>query len=115
MESHTLISSKFLASSKTGSGKTAAFIIPILAKILQNPKENYCLIIAPTRELVSQIFETAKLIAGKKIRSIPIFGGVNIQKQISELRRRPNIIIATPGRIKDHISRRTVKINQINH
>lgn len=104
-----------LASSKTGSGKTAAFIIPILAKILQNPSKNYCLIIAPTRELVAQIFDTAKLIAGKHVKCCPIFGGVNIQRQISNLRKNPNLIIATPGRIRDHISRKTVRINQINH
>lgn len=104
-----------LASSKTGSGKTAAFIIPVLAKIFQNTISGYCLIIAPTRELVTQIFETARLIAGKKIRCCPIVGGVNIQKQISDLRKNPNVIIATPGRVKDHISRRTIKISKINY
>jgi superfamily II DNA/RNA helicase len=107
--------SDILASSKTGSGKTAAFIIPILARILQDSQKNYCLIIAPTRELVAQIHETAKLIAGNKTRCCAVFGGVNIQKQISELRRNPNIIIATPGRMKDHISRGTVKMGRINH
>lgn len=104
-----------LASSKTGSGKTAAFVIPLISRILKDPQQNYCLIIAPTRELVTQIFDTARLLAGKNIKCFPIFGGVNIQRQISNLRKNPNIIIATPGRIRDHISRKTVKIGKINH
>ena len=104
-----------LASSKTGSGKTAAFVIPLISRILKDPQQNYCLIIAPTRELVAQIFDTARLLAGKNIKCFPISGGVDIQRQISNLRKNPNIIIATPGRIRDHISRKTVKIGKINH
>jgi ATP-dependent RNA helicase DeaD len=110
-----LSGSDLLASSKTGSGKTAAFIIPLIAKIAQYPKNNFALIIAPTRELVTQIFDTAKLITSKNIRCCPIVGGVDMRKQISNLRRRPNIIIATPGRIRDHISRETIDIAKINH
>lgn len=110
-----LSGSDLLASSKTGSGKTAAFIIPLIAKISRDPKNNFALIIAPTRELVTQIFDTAKLITTKNIRCCPIVGGVDMRKQISNLRRRPNIIIATPGRIRDHISRETIDIGKINH
>ena len=104
-----------LASSKTGSGKTAAFIIPILAKIFSNQQDNYCLVIAPTRELVTQIYDTAKLIAQNNLKCCAIYGGVDINKQINKLKQNPNLIIATPGRVKDHIKRKTLKINQINH
>lgn len=103
-----------LASSKTGSGKTAAFIIPMLEKIFAN-QNNFCLVIAPTRELVTQIYDTAKLIAQNNIKSCAIYGGVDINKQINNLKKNPNLIIATPGRIKDHIKRKTIKIRQINH
>lgn len=104
-----------LASSKTGSGKTAAFIIPVLSKIFCEIKSGYCLIIAPTRELVAQISETARLIARNKIRCCSIVGGVNMQRQISDLKKNPNVIVATPGRIKDHIYRRTVDLSKINY
>ncbi|MBT5828235.1 MAG: DEAD/DEAH box helicase [Alphaproteobacteria bacterium] len=104
-----------LASSKTGSGKTAAFIIPMLEKIFANNNDNFCLVIAPTRELVCQIFDTAKLIAKDRIKCCAVYGGVDINKQINNLKKNPNLIIATPGRVKDHIKRRTINIKNINH
>lgn len=103
-----------LASSKTGSGKTAAFAIPIISKILEYPREEKrrvkALILAPTRELAMQIKETFAALRGDGFyMSIGlIFGGSDMKKQIDTLKKGVDIIIATPGRFIDHLKRRTI-------
>jgi len=85
----------------TGTGKTAAFLIPLINKVLLNRKENV-LIIVPTRELALQIQEELRdFIKGMKMFSVCCVGGAPIGKQISELRYHNNFIIGTPGRLKD--------------
>lgn len=85
----------------TGTGKTAAFILPILQKISINPRKR-ALIIAPTRELAEQIEqEMRKLACGMNIYSILCIGGVSMYHQVSGLRRNPAFVIGTPGRLKD--------------
>ncbi len=101
--------------SQTGTGKTLAFILPILNKI---KKENYveALVLCPTRELVEQILLEFKKILGKNsgIRAVAVFGGSDIQRQIYAIKRGANIIIGTPGRVLDHISRKTLKLGLVH-
>ncbi len=102
-----------LASSKTGSGKTAAFGIPLIANIIKNKSKG--LILAPTRELAAQIKDTIMSIIGEeKIFVTLVLGGADIRKQAISLKRFPEVIIATPGRLKDHIDRRNVDLKQYN-
>ncbi len=85
----------------TGTGKTAAFLIPLLNKIINHPQERI-LIVAPTRELAVQIQDEAKSFArGTNIFSVLCIGGVGLHQQIQGLRRNPQIVIGTPGRLKD--------------
>lgn len=92
----------------TGTGKTAAFLIPLLNKVIKNRNEKV-LIVAPTRELASQIRDEFYLFSkGLNIYSALCIGGENINKQKQELRRNPNFIIGTPGRLLDHVDTRSL-------
>ncbi len=98
----------------TGTGKTAAFGIPLLHQLMTNPTDK-TLIMAPTRELAQQIDEDFRSIArGSGLLGALLIGGVGIGPQIGALRANPQIIIGTPGRIKDHIDRGTLQLNSIN-
>ncbi|HEY6536360.1 MAG TPA: DEAD/DEAH box helicase [Candidatus Nitrosocosmicus sp.] len=100
--------------SNTGTGKTAAFVLPLLSKI--DPK-NYLqgLILAPTRELAVQITDTInQFVKYCPIRATAIYGGQNFQIQKKILSRGVNIVVATPGRLLDHISHGTISLNKIN-
>lgn len=93
----------------TGTGKTAAFLLPLLHKVLSNQQENI-LIIVPTRELAGQINQELIAFRGRlPIFSVCCVGGVAIGRQISDLRRRHNFVIGTPGRLKDLIERGVIK------
>lgn len=95
----------------TGTGKTAAFLIPLLNKVLKNRHEKV-LIVAPTRELASQIRDEFYFFSkGLNIFSALCIGGENINRQKQELRRSPNFIIGTPGRILDHVESRSLFLN----
>ncbi len=95
----------------TGTGKTAAFLIPLLNKIIKNRNEKV-LIVAPTRELASQIRDEFYLFSkGLGIFSALCIGGENINKQKQELRRNPNFIIGTPGRLLDHVDSRSLRLD----
>lgn len=104
-----------IGQSQTGTGKTFAFGIPILEHILkENKRKVQALVICPTRELAVQVSnEMDKLCQFTKIRSLPVYGGEYIEKQIKSLRRNINVVIGTPGRIMDHINRRTLKLDQV--
>jgi len=92
----------------TGTGKTAAFLIPLLDKVIKNRNEKV-LIVAPTRELASQIRDEFYLFSkGLNIYSALCIGGENINRQKQELRRNPSFIIGTPGRLLDHVDSRTL-------
>lgn len=97
----------------TGTGKTAAFLLPLINKILQNSRQQI-LIIAPTRELAIQIDQEFKFFVreGMRIFSVCCIGGMSISKQISELRYNYNLIIGTPGRLKDLIERRMINLSK---
>jgi len=95
----------------TGTGKTAAFLIPLLDKVLKNRTEKV-LIVAPTRELASQIRDEFYLFSkGLNIYSALCIGGENINRQKQELRRNPNFIIGTPGRLLDHVDTRSLRLD----
>lgn len=102
---------------QTGTGKTAAFILPILQK-LSGTKEKgaKALILAPTRELAEQINDVIKELAPRTgLKSVTIYGGVSHGKQISDLRGKPQIIVACPGRLLDHMSGRTIDLKGIEY
>lgn len=95
----------------TGTGKTAAFLLPLLHKVLQDDKQGV-LIIVPTRELATQISDEFTIFAkGLPVGMCVCVGGMNIMTQIRNLRRNPHFVIATPGRLKDLIERRNFDPN----
>jgi ATP-dependent RNA helicase RhlE len=99
----------------TGTGKTAAFLLPILEKLNGDERRNSVLIMAPTRELAQQIDDEFKRFArGLRLFSAVCVGGMNIDRQIRDLKRQPHVIIGTPGRLKDLLERRVLRLNQIN-
>ncbi|MCL5411209.1 MAG: DEAD/DEAH box helicase [Patescibacteria group bacterium] len=96
----------------TGTGKTAAFLIPIIDKLFKHPDQK-ALIIAPTRELAFQIREELhEFSANMRIYSALLIGGSDIKRQIQDLQRNPRVVIATPGRLKDHIQRRSLRLSE---
>lgn len=99
-----------LASAQTGSGKTGAFAIPIIEKLLQF-KNRYALVIAPTRELAEQIDEVFRqMLEGTNEKTALLIGGTEIEPQIEILKTGPRFIIGTPGRLNDHLKRKTLKL-----
>ena len=111
---HVLRGSDVVGVANTGTGKTAAFLVPLIDKVLANQKENV-LIMAPTRELAIQIQgELKSFTKGLNIFSVCCVGGASIGRQISELRYRNNFIIGTPGRLKDLIQRKLINLSGFN-
>lgn len=103
-----------IGQAQTGTGKTAAFGLPLIHKIDVSEDRIVALIMCPTRELAIQVAEEiSKLGRFKGIRSLPIYGGQDIVKQIRALKKRPQIIIGTPGRLLDHINRKTIKLDDV--
>ena len=104
-----------LGLAQTGTGKTAAFVLPILQRLVKGPRGVVrALIIAPTRELTEQTHQAIGRLGRKtRLRSASIYGGVNIQPQISTLGRGVEIVSACPGRLLDHINRGTIDLSQI--
>jgi ATP-dependent RNA helicase RhlE len=100
---------------QTGTGKTAAFALPIIQQLMQKPRSGVrALIIAPTRELAQQIHDSiVALSKGTKLRSVTLFGGVNINPQITSLERGVDIVVACPGRLLDHIQQGTVSLSKV--
>ncbi|GAA3400885.1 DEAD/DEAH box helicase [Paenibacillus hodogayensis] len=104
-----------IGQAQTGTGKTAAFGIPLVSRIEPSEEKIVALIMCPTRELAIQVAEEiSKLGRFKGIRSLPIYGGQDIVKQIRALKKKPQIIIGTPGRLLDHINRKTIKLDNVN-
>ena len=102
--------------SNTGTGKTAAFGIPAVESITDADKKSVAiLILCPTRELAMQACEEIKKFAKYKrnVKTSAVYGGASMEKQIMELKRGANIVIGTPGRVMDHIRRRTLKLDNI--
>ncbi|MEI4269772.1 MAG: DEAD/DEAH box helicase, partial [Candidatus Dasytiphilus stammeri] len=113
---YLLKGSDVLGIAQTGSGKTAAFALPILNKIDLGKKMPQCLILAPTRELAIQVanFFSDLAMYMKGIIITAIYGGQRYEIQFRVLREGPHIIVGTPGRLLDHIHRGTLNISQIH-
>jgi ATP-dependent RNA helicase DeaD len=104
-----------IGQAQTGTGKTAAFGIPLVEKVDLNVDAIQGIIIAPTRELAIQVSEELyKIGAGKKVRVLSIYGGQDIQRQIRSLKKHPHIIVGTPGRVLDHINRKTIRLDHVH-
>lgn len=105
-----------IGQAETGTGKTAAFAIPAIEKLDLTSNETQVLVLCPTRELVVQVAgEFAKLTKyHKELSVLAIYGGQNIGVQFKVLRRGAQIIVGTPGRIMDHLRRRTLKLNKLS-
>jgi ATP-dependent RNA helicase DeaD len=98
---------------QTGTGKTAAFGIPI-AEIFQKGKMPFAIILEPTRELAVQVAqEMHKIGKHRKISVLPVYGGTSLERQIKTLQRGVNVIVGTPGRIIDHLNRKTLSLSEI--
>jgi len=104
-----------LGVASTGSGKTAAFLIPLINKSINNTNEK-CLIIVPTRELAKQIREEfVALTYGTNVRSVNVIGGESMGKQVYLLKKQPQFVIGTPGRLKDLQERRLLRLEGFNN
>ena len=107
-----------LAGAQTGTGKTAGFVLPILQRLTDNPSTGRrpirVLILTPTRELAAQVEESVR-VYGKHVdvTSTMIFGGVSINPQISSLKQGVDIVVATPGRLLDHVGQRTIDLSKV--
>ncbi|UOE92776.1 DEAD/DEAH box helicase [Alkalihalobacillus sp. LMS39] len=104
-----------IGQAQTGTGKTAAFGIPVIEKVKEEDQFIQAIILTPTRELAIQVSgELQKLSKYKKIRTLPIYGGQSIGHQIKALKQGVHVVIGTPGRIMDHIRRKTLKLDRIH-
>jgi ATP-dependent RNA helicase RhlE len=108
-----------LAGAQTGTGKTAGFTLPLLQRLVENPVKSgrrpvRALVLTPTRELAAQVGDSVKTYGRHlPLRSAVIFGGVKINPQIDKLRRGVDILVATPGRLLDHVSQKTVDLSKV--
>jgi ATP-dependent RNA helicase DeaD len=103
-----------IGQAQTGTGKTAAFGIPMIERIDPSEDKVAALVMCPTRELAIQVAdEIGKLARFKGIRVLPIYGGQEIGRQIRALKKHPQIIIGTPGRMLDHINRKTIRLDHV--
>ncbi len=112
---HILKGVDLIGQAQTGTGKTCAFGIPAIEMLDTNSEGIQVLILSPTRELAIQISEELREVSKYKegVRILPVYGGQPIDRQIAALKKRPQIIIGTPGRIMDHMRRRTLKLSDL--
>ena len=110
---HALEGKDIIGSAQTGTGKTLAFALPLVAYLLNNPSKN-AIILAPTRELAEQVKQVLQALTTKtpQIKSILLIGGADMRAQITGLARRPRIVVGTPGRVIDHLKRGTLMLAQ---
>jgi len=112
---HILESRDLLGQAQTGTGKTCAFGIPVIDSVDPNSNHIQTLILSPTRELAIQIAEELHNVAKYKegVRIVAIYGGQPIDRQIMALKRKPQIIVGTPGRVMDHMRRKTLRLENL--
>ena len=112
----SLTGKDILGTAQTGTGKTLAFTIPMINKLIKD-KNAMALIICPTRELASQVMQTVTKLNSKEINinSALLIGGESMQKQLRQLTKRTRIIVGTPGRINDHIERKSLKLYKVTY
>lgn len=109
---HALIGKDILGSAQTGTGKTGAFGIPLVARLLSNPRGS-ALVMTPTRELATQVMTQLQAMLGKhsKIKTALLIGGESMPNQLQQLRNRPRLFVGTPGRINDHLERGSLMLH----
>ena len=105
-----------LGTAQTGTGKTLAFSIPIINKLILN-KNAFALVTCPTRELATQVMNAIKdLISDKiNIKTALLIGGESMQKQLKQLGKRARLIVGTPGRINDHLKRKSLNLSSTKY
>jgi ATP-dependent RNA helicase DeaD len=104
-----------IGQAQTGTGKTAAFAIPMIEQCLVDSGVIQGLVLTPTRELAVQVAEEINSLGKhKKIKALPIYGGQDIDRQIKALKSKPHIIVATPGRLMDHMRRKLIRLSNIS-
>jgi len=105
-----------IAQAQTGTGKTAAFGLPLIELIKAESNLVQAIILVPTRELAIQVSEEINSLKGyKDLRIVPIYGGQSIDEQLRRLKRGVHIVVGTPGRVIDHLNRKTLKLGNIEH
>ncbi|MCS6983251.1 MAG: DEAD/DEAH box helicase [Candidatus Absconditabacterales bacterium] len=102
-----------IGQAQTGTGKTAAFSLPILHKITPGTKKIQALILAPTRELAVQVAEEIKSFASSSLRVLPVYGGTPIGPQVRSLKAGVDIVVGTPGRVLDHLGKGVLRLDDI--
>ena len=127
---HVLAGRDLLAGAQTGTGKTAAFVLPILQRLNArdtnhgNPQNNVnyknrrhpvrVLVLTPTRELAAQVEQSVRTHSRQRpVQSVAIYGGVGFNGQVQRLRQGPQIVVATPGRLLDHVNQRTIDLSRV--
>ncbi len=111
---HTLGGFDLIGCAQTGTGKTAAFVLPMLTRLLED-EDAQALVLAPTRELAAQILDTFKKLANhaRHLRPQLIIGGASFHEQNRMLRQGPRILVATPGRLVDHLQQKTIQLSRV--
>jgi ATP-dependent RNA helicase DeaD len=105
-----------IAQAQTGTGKTAAFGLPLIEMVNTDFKAVQAIILVPTRELAIQVSEEINSLKGDKdLKIVPIYGGQSIDEQLRRLKKGVHIVVGTPGRVIDHLNRRTLKLGKIEH
>ncbi len=105
-----------IAQAQTGTGKTAAFGLPLIYMVNSGAKTVQALILVPTRELAIQVSEEINSLKGDKdIKIVPIYGGQSIDQQLRRLKKGVHIVVGTPGRVIDHLNRKTLRLGGIEH
>ena len=111
---YLLAARDMMIQARTGSGKTGAFLLPMLERL--DPRRRYCqaLILVPTRELARQVGQEAERLCGDAgFRSVVVYGGVGYDTQIDALKQGAQIVVGTPGRVLDHLLKRTFTLDHI--
>jgi ATP-dependent RNA helicase RhlE len=111
-----LLKQDVMGLAQTGTGKTAAFVLPILQRLIKGPRGTVrALVIAPTRELAEQIVEAFRTLGRQTgLRCATVYGGININPQIKKLHAGVDIVVACPGRLLDHMNRRTINLSKLD-
>lgn len=105
-----------IGQAQTGTGKTAAFGIPMVETLNEGSKDVQALILAPTRELAIQVSDEINSLKGNKnLKVIPVYGGQSITEQIRKLKKGVDIVVGTPGRVLDHLKRGNLKLHNVSY
>ncbi|HLF02205.1 MAG TPA: DEAD/DEAH box helicase [Anaerolineales bacterium] len=111
---YLLAARNMLIQARTGSGKTGAFILPMLERLKPNRPHCQALILVPTRELAKQVWQEAETLCGSSgLRTVAVYGGVGYGPQIDALKQGAHIVVGTPGRVLDHLLKRTLTLDHL--